>query len=132
MEAVTCDLQYSGAADAFLALAAGATLALVALVPFPVEARVTIIAWTLGGAALARARMAGTRRLGISCEGAVEVHAGGRVIEGRLATGSFVAPWLTIVRWRPHGAWFARSLVLLPGAAPAATLRAIRVILRTA
>ena len=132
MEHVACRLRYSGAADAFFALAVGVTLALVLLVAFPAQARLLIIAWALGGAALARIKLARTRWLRLSCDGAIEVHAGGRVVEGRLVPGSFVAPWLTIIAWRPHGARLTRRLVLLPGAAPPVQLRAIRVILRWA
>jgi len=53
-------------------------------------------------------------------------------IEGRIVAGSFVAPWLTIVRWRPQGARFTRTLPVLPDAIDAATFRALRVILRWA
>ena len=132
MEAVTCDLQYSGVADAFLALTGGATLALVVVVPFPAEARALIAAWALGGAARARARLTGTCRLRISCEGDIQVHARGRVVEGRVVAGCFIAPWLTIVRWRASGTRLASSLVLLPGMVGEAQLRNIRVILRWA
>ena len=44
MEEVRCDFKYSGVARAFLACAAAGTFALVALVPFPWEARA--LAWT--------------------------------------------------------------------------------------
>jgi toxin CptA len=132
MREVACELRYGGIADAFLLVAVAATLALVMLVPFPTEARMAIVGWALLGAAHARAKLAGTRRLRIDCDGAVEVHIRGRVVQGRLAAGSFVAPWLTIVRWRHRGAWLASTLVLLPGAASPGTLRAIRVILRAA
>ena len=44
--------------------------------------------------------------------------------------GSFVAPWLTVVRWRPAGGRLDRTLVLLPDAAGSREMRNIRVILR--
>lgn len=53
-------------------------------------------------------------------------------IEGRIVAGSFVAPWLTIVRWRPRGARFARTLPVLPDAVDAEAFRALRVVLRWA
>ena len=119
-------------AEAFLAFAVGATVAIVMLVPFAPEARAGVIVWTLVGATLARARLSAAHRLRLSCDGVIEVHVAGRVLEGRVVAGGFVAPWLTIVAWRPRGAWFVRTLVLLPGTAPTVQLRAIRVILRWA
>jgi len=54
----------------------------------------------------------------------------GEWLRGELRDGSFVAPWLTIVRWRPEGGRMDRTVLLLPGMADAGTLRKIRVILR--
>ena len=56
----------------------------------------------------------------------------GRVRSGALRPGSFVAPWLTIVRWRPEGARFDRALPLVPGMADGESLRRLRVVLRWA
>jgi hypothetical protein len=53
-------------------------------------------------------------------------------LPGEVRPGSFVMPWLTIVRWRPDGALRDRTLLLTPGMAPAAQMRKIRVILRWA
>jgi len=70
------------------------------------------------------------RRLRVE-SGRVEVEDGeGRVRTGELRPGSFVAPWLTIVRWRPEGARFDRALPLVPGMAEARALRRLRVVLR--
>jgi toxin CptA len=49
---------------------------------------------------------------------------------GRVCDGSFVAPWLTIIRWRPDDRVFARSIVILPGMLDAESFRRLRVILR--
>jgi hypothetical protein len=43
-----------------------------------------------------------------------------------------VAPWLTIVRWRPEGAWFDRTVPLLPGMLDEEMFRRLRVVLRFA
>lgn len=130
MEEVTCDLKYSGAADAFLALAVAGTLAIVLLVPFPEALRAALVAWVIAGAGWARAKLRRVRALHIRCDGAIEVHEHGGVRTGRVVPGGLVAPWLTIVNWRPDGARFSRTLVLLPGMLGAQPMRNIRVILR--
>ena len=132
MGEVTCDLRYSPAADAFLLAAAGGTLAVVMLVPFPEAARAAITAWIAIAALAARARLRRATWLRIACDGGVELREGGVTFAGRVAAGSFVAPWLTIVNWRPQGAWRTRTLVLLPGMVGNAQLRNIRVMLRWA
>jgi hypothetical protein len=43
-----------------------------------------------------------------------------------------VAPWLTIVRWRPDGARRDGTVLLLPDMAEAEALRRLRVLLRWA
>ena len=67
--------------------------------------------------------------LGVSGEVAL-LSAAGEWRAGTLRDGCFVAPWLVIVRWRPEGARRDRTLLILPGMAPAGALREIRVILR--
>jgi hypothetical protein len=50
---------------------------------------------------------------------------------GRLQDGSFVAPWLTIVRWRATGEHFDRTVAILPDMIDAARFRELRVLLKT-
>jgi len=70
-------------------------------------------------------------RIGIG--GTVEVrNAAGHPRGGVLRAGCFVAPWLTVVRWRPAGAWFDRTFVLLPGMLDPESFRRLRVLLRWA
>ena len=70
-------------------------------------------------------------RVGIG--GSVEVrNAAGHGRSGVLRAGSFVAPWLTVVRWRPDRAWFDRTFVLLPGMVDGESFRRLRVLLRWA
>jgi hypothetical protein len=130
MEEITCELRRSRRADAFLACAVGLTLAIVALVPFADTARALLYLWTVAGAAHARVKLRRVRALQISAEGYIVVHEKARVRAGRLAAGSFVSPWLTIVNWRPEGARYTRTLVLLPDMVGCDALRNIRVILR--
>ena len=49
-----------------------------------------------------------------------------------LRDGSFVAPWLTIVRWRPEGARFDRTFLVVPGMLEREDFRRLRVLLRWA
>ena len=54
----------------------------------------------------------------------------GVVLHGELRDGSFVASWLTIVRWRPPHRRFDRTLMIVPGMAQGEALRRLRVRLR--
>lgn len=120
-------------AGAFLAAAVAATLGLVILVPFPDEARAMAFAWVIGLASHANAKMLDLRALRVdSARGCATRDAAGAWRGGTLRDGSFVAPWLTIVRWRPEGTRIDRCVLILPGMAPAEARRRIRVILRWA
>ncbi|MCW5592363.1 MAG: hypothetical protein KIS74_09730 [Burkholderiales bacterium] len=71
------------------------------------------------------------RRLAVDLAGRVEVeHADGRSGRGRLATGSFVAPWLTVVRWVPEGARLSRAVAIVPDAVEAGEFRRLRILLK--
>ena len=54
----------------------------------------------------------------------------GAVVARRLRDGCFVAPWLTIVRWRPDGARFTRTILVAPDAVDAEAYRRLRILLR--
>jgi hypothetical protein len=129
---VYCEFQYSGAAFAFLAVAVGATLALVIFVPFPDGIRSFAFAWVTGMAWHTQGRISAVRALRLDCTGGVAVRDRVGWRAGRLRDGSFVAPWLTIIRWRPDGARLDRTLVILPDMIQIAAMRRIRVILRWA
>jgi hypothetical protein len=116
---------------AFALCAGAATLALLHAMPLPSLVRAFAVLW-IGAATLDAYRLFTLRgreiRLGLE---AIEVRDGvDRVREGTLRDGSFVAPWLTIVRWRPRGAAFDRTLVVLPDMLPAPAFRELRVLLR--
>ena len=132
MEEVRCEFKYSRVAAAFLAMAVAGTLALVALVPFPDEARAAAFAYVVAAATLAHRRIAGVHELRLDCRGFVAVRSGDGWTTGSVRGGSFVAPWLTLLRWRPEGARIDRVTAILPGMGPAEELRKIRVILRWA
>ena len=113
---VSLTLQPSTRLAAFIVLAAAATLALVVAMPLLPLIRLAAAAWCAVVASLALATHTRTRR--------VVIH------PGVVLPGSFVAPWLTIVRWRPPGRRFSRSLVILPDMLDPESFRRLRVILR--
>jgi hypothetical protein len=133
---VSFRIHASHAAGAWIACAALGTVALLAFTAGPIAARILAATWIACAALEAihsRALLRGprgARHLRID-SGAVEIEDGtGRMRTGALRPGSFVAPWLTIVRWCPEGARFDRSLPLLPGMAQGDSLRRLRVVLR--
>lgn len=121
---------------AIVAMAAS-TLALIAFTPGPMALRILAATWiacaalhALHAAALQRGHR-GARAVLVCRDGAIEVQdATGAWRTGSLRAGSFVAPWLTIVRWRPHAGRFDATIVLLPDMLPAEDFRRVRVLLR--
>lgn len=133
MEEVYCEFKYSGVAAAFLATASLATLAILALVPFPAETRALLMVAVLALAAHAHRWLRRVRALKVDETRAVWVQdRSGLWRSGSVSDGSLVAPWLTILNWRPPGARFDRTVVILPDMLPADAMRRIRVILRWA
>jgi hypothetical protein len=131
MEPVICELKYSGAAPMLIAAATLATLAIVFLLPWSLP-----LAASLGlgvcGLALRSARdIHDVRSVRLQADATVSVVSRrGGTMHGRLRDGSFLAPWLTIVRWRPDGARFDRTVLIIPAMADPAALRRLRVRLR--
>ena len=120
-----------------IASAALATLVLIAFTPGPLGWRILAGTWiacaalhALHAAALHRGAR-GARVVHLSADGEMEVRDGaGEWRAGALRAGSFVAPWLTIVRWRAHGERFDRTVLVLPGMLPPEDFRRMRVLLR--
>lgn len=135
---MVCELQYSGAAAAFLGAAALATIAVIAFTPGPASWRIvlaTFVACAALEAIHAQALRRGPRAASaLAAHGrAIQVRDGnGRWCAGEIRVGSFVAPWLTIVRWRPAGGRWDRTVLILPGMAAPEALRRLRVLLRWA
>lgn len=92
----------------------------------------------LGGACVRAVRLhawhegrGAVRRFDIDLSGRIDVaFASGAFRAGCVAPGSFVAPWLVILRWKPDGARFTRAIVLVPDMAGDRDLRRLRVVLR--
>jgi hypothetical protein len=121
----------------WVAALAAATVAVALELPVQVFAKVLLVGVTLAGAVRSLRRHAlqegrgGARRFVVELAGRVELElSDGTVVVGRLAEGSFVAPWLTIVRWQPAGARLSRTLVIAPDAVDAEAFRRLRVLLR--
>ncbi|HUP96855.1 MAG TPA: protein YgfX [Usitatibacter sp.] len=111
---------------AFLAGSGSATVVLVLTSPLPLPHAVLLTTFTLCLAMHALHRACRTHLLYVEHSGAVSVDG----VAGHLRPGSFVAPWLTIVRWRPANAWVDRTLPVLPDMLPSEDSRHLRVILR--
>lgn len=136
MGAVESKDKYSGAVEtvlgrsrrvpAFVAIATLATAMLLAATPLSLRATL-LLATALACLALdALRRNAPSGRLVLDGDGAIVV--GG--VAGVVAAGSFVAPWLAIVRWRAAGARFDRTLLIAPDMLPSDDFRELRVLLR--
>jgi hypothetical protein len=131
MEPVVCELKYSGAVWLFLAPAAIATLAIVAGLPWSLPLRGSIALAVCGLTVRSASRVRTVRALRLESDAGLTLTLrDGTVVHGDLRDGSFVAHWLTLVRWRPPGAWFDRTVLLVPGMAQERALRRLRVRLR--
>jgi toxin CptA len=132
IEAVACELKYSGVGVAVLLGAAAATFALVVAMPMAPLLRASLVLYVFAAAARACRELVAPRSLRLGRTGEVHVRDAAGWRDGELREGSFVMPWLVVLRWRPSGRRFDRTLVLLPGMAPPDDLRKIRVFLRWA
>lgn len=134
-----CD-QYSGVVNArispsrmlgrFVLLALAATLALLAVTPMPASLKILAGTWTLCLALHAWSRLAQARRIAVSLSGTIIVETRAGTMEGMLCERCFVAPFLTVVHWRPAGKRFSRALAIAPDMMAEREFRALRVLLR--
>lgn len=129
-EAVECSVQYSGVGLAFVLVAAAGGCALAVFLPLADALRAALVASVAAMSAHACRELLRPRALRLRLGERIDVKLDDAWVAGTVRPGSCVLPWLTIVRWRPAGAWRDRSLLLLPGSAPRDDLRKIRVILR--
>jgi toxin CptA len=136
-DSLTTALAPSRLAAAALASAGAGTLALIACLPLEAAVALPAVLWTglltleaLGAVAFRRGPR-GARAISLSRSGDIVVLEGrGSRRAGMVVAGSFVAPWLTLVRWRPEGAWLDRSVLILPDMLEAEEFRRLRVLLR--
>lgn len=131
MESVTCEIKYSGVAVAFLLVAATATALLALGLPLSAPLRTALVLYVLASAAHACRSLTAATALHLTLGRRVRVRdAAGDWVAGEVRDGGLAMADLTILRWRPEGARRDRTLLLLPGMAPAEARRRIRVILR--
>jgi hypothetical protein len=122
----------SRSARAFIALAGGATLVLLYVMPIDPLIKGFSVLWAGASMLHACRRIVVPRELILRDPRAMEL------LEdearppsfGELRDGSLVAPWLTIIRWRPSGARFDRTIVILPDMLERESFRRLRVLLR--
>ena len=123
---VSLRLRPSRIALAFILAGALATLGMLALLPGNLATRVAAGTWC---AAIAWHAIGRTRKaLDLVITSGVAVAVDGT--QGRIVEGSFVAPWLTVVHWRPLGRRLTRTVLVLPDMVDAESFRRLRVILR--
>ena len=135
----TCEISLGPSRSAAwrVALASLATLALIAAAPAALRLRILFATWiacaaleALHSRALLRGGRA-ARAVSLEPGGAIAVRdALGRWRAGDLRAGSFVAPWLTVIRWRPAGARFDRTIPILPDMLSQEDFRRLRIMLR--
>ena len=125
-DGVGVTLRRSRLAEGFVAIGAFATLVLAWATPLALEVQVPAIVWVGASALRALRRLRAVAWLRIERSGEVQVDG----VAGELRDGSFVAPWLTVVRWCPRGAWLDRTLLLAPDMLDAEDFRRLRVLLR--
>jgi len=127
----------SRAAAWAIAAMALSTLAVLAATPGPSWLRILLATW-IACAALEAIHVVALHRGSRGVRHAVvtragEVHLRNELAEWRtgiVRPGSFVAPWLTIVRWRAPMHRFDRTLLILPDMLPEEDFRRLRVLLR--
>lgn len=124
--ALEVDLVRSRIVPAFVALGCVSTLGVLALTPLPAAASILAGTWALCLALDALRRARRHHRLAIGSDGDLALDG----IAGTLRAGSFVAPWLTIVRCRPAGARLDRTLLVATDMLGEAPFRDLRVILK--
>jgi hypothetical protein len=112
--------------EAFVVAGTLATLALLWAIPWDIEARALGVGWTGVCALHALRRVRAVRSLALDRWGEVVVDGA----SGQVRDGSFVAPWLVSLRWRPAGARFDRTLLVAPDMLGRDEFRRLRVLLK--
>jgi hypothetical protein len=125
--AVEVDLARSRIVPAFVAFVLAATCGVLAFTPLASSYAILLSTWVACTGLHAMAQSLRPHQLAIGRGSEVAVDG----IAGNLRAGSFVAPWFAIVRWRPAGARFDRTLLVAPDMLGAGAFRELRVILKS-
>jgi hypothetical protein len=136
-EVVAVSLRPSAQATQAIGAVVLGTLALLAAMPGPLATRILAATWVLCAGLEALARVALRRSANavlafvVRLSGEIDLtFADGRHIAGHVRDGSFVAPFLTILRWRAPGHRFDRTVLVLPDMTLPEDFRRLRVLLR--
>ncbi|MES2354316.1 MAG: protein YgfX [Pseudomonadota bacterium] len=120
-----------------LILAHGASIAIVAIIDWPLWFKVLISLGVFASSVFHLQRDALLRSPSsivaflLKSDGQIEVtQRNGKILIGQQLKGSFVHPWFTTVLWRAEGARFSRANVILPDSLPAEQFRELRVWLK--
>ncbi|MEO5691724.1 MAG: protein YgfX [Usitatibacter sp.] len=119
-------LSRSRVLPAVVALGVGFTLALLVSARLPLAITLLLATWAVCVGLDAVRRGVGVRSLSLGRDGAISLDGGA----GLLREGSFVAPWLTVIRWRPAGARFDYTVLIVPDMLSREDFRRLRVLLR--
>lgn len=125
-EAVDARLGRSRVVIGFAAAAGVFTTGLMLSLPLPSWLKPLLAAWAACSALHALHRAFRVRRVRVDLDGNATVDGA----DGVLRHPCFVAPWLTVIRWRPAGAWVDRTVLVVPGMLPAEDFRRLRVLLK--
>ncbi len=136
---VSIDLGPSPTVAVFIGVAAVATLGVILALPLAGWQQgagvVAVLAWavrTFREVALRQGLRAVTS-LRLAADRLLVVHtADGRLTVGHVRRATYVGAALTTVVWRPDGARFSRSILILPDMLPPEDFRRLRVLLRYA
>ncbi len=102
-----------------LAYQAGLLLALVAWTAWQFQR----VALRVGTGAITEIRVVANRLIAVR-------YGAGTLVAGHVRTSSYVGPHLTTIVWRPDGARWSRSVMILPDMLPEDDFRRLRVLLR--
>jgi hypothetical protein len=116
---------------AAVAAMALATLAVVSATPMEFGWRIALVVAVATETLWAGCAVLRTAGLRLDRAGRIEVTTrDGRILQGRVLDGSFVAPWFSTVRWKPDGGRFSRTIAVLPDMLSDEDFRYLRVLLR--
>ena len=121
-------LEPSARLAGFVVVAAAGSATLLVALALPAWITAPAAAWCV---ALCCHALAGhVRHRAVRITGGTSIVVDGEA--GAIVSGSFVAPWLTVIHWRRSGGRVTRTVVILPDMIEAARFRELRVILRWA
>jgi hypothetical protein len=127
-----CELGVSARALVFLLIGFALTTAILLATPMDWRLRAPAMMYVFATVSRACRTLLAHRSLRFTRGGELQLCGASGWRTGCVRPGSFVMPWLVAIRWRPKGAWWDDTLLLLPDMAPAEEMRRLRVLLQWA